>query len=84
MPNRPLDLAGKRIGRLLAIEISGKRKKANTWLCLCDCGNYCHVVAHRLNVGTTRSCGCFQDESRLTNGIKHGYKIHFFIRSGLA
>lgn len=59
------DLTGKRYGRLTVVrrlkpeEI--KHKNTN-WLCICDCGNYIHASAGRLNNGTTRSCGCLKNE----------------------
>lgn len=67
MARRPLDLANKKFGRLLAISsrYDGKRRM---WKCLCDCGNECEIDASKLNTGHTKSCGCLHKESISTHG----------------
>lgn len=59
------DLTGQRFGRLTVIERkeSYNGKKAR-WLCKCDCGNYVTVLSTCLISGTTKSCGCLNDEIR--------------------
>lgn len=66
MARRPLDLANKKFGRLLAISsrYDGKRRM---WKCLCDCGNGCEVDASKLNTGHTKSCGCLHREAISTH-----------------
>lgn len=66
---RPLNnIAGKRFGKLIAIE---KVSTPNTnsggyyWNCLCDCGNYKKVRVGHLTTGNVKSCGCL---SKLPNG----------------
>lgn len=52
-----MDIAGKRFGKLKAIEYDTQKKK---WRCLCDCGKTCFVAQNNLcrqEKGTT-SCGC--------------------------
>lgn len=56
---KPLDLTGKRFGRLVAIKPSPRTNNGTRWLCLCDCGNEVEVVTPSLTCGVTKSCGCF-------------------------
>ncbi len=60
---RGKDLTGKRFGRLVAIEISGKDSiNAVLWHCICDCGNTCRTRTASLLSGKTKSCGCISVE----------------------
>lgn len=68
---KALDLKGERFGKLVAIEIDGKRRGYNTWNCLCDCGRYHSVSVTHLKNGYTKSCGCYSDEIRRTKPITH-------------
>ena len=55
------DLAGKRFGRLIAIEVVGKNSKNESiWKCRCDCGNTTEVLMGRLVRKKTKSCGCYR------------------------
>ena len=38
------------------------------WRCQCECGNIIETTTYRLTSGTTRSCGCLNQESRIQNG----------------
>jgi hypothetical protein len=56
---------GDRFERLVVLESrtanTAEREKGyndRMWRCLCDCGNYCWVTAHRLNRRHSKSCGC--------------------------
>lgn len=49
----PVDITGKRYGKLVAIKYVGNSK----WLCKCDCGNEHIVKTSYLNNGDTKSCG---------------------------
>lgn len=53
----PLDLAGQRFGKLVAVRQLGRGKGGVRWLCECDCGNTLDVRAGQLRY-KTRSCGC--------------------------
>ena len=59
---RKLPLEGKRFGKLLVQEDSGKRDSRGgvIWKCLCDCGNTTFVSTSNLTRGkeATISCGC--------------------------
>lgn len=59
------DITGKRFGRLVALEATGKKEKSGRsyiWKCQCDCGNICYVSGSHLRSGDTRSCGCLASE----------------------
>ncbi len=63
---------GNRYGRLQVIKrVDGPGKNA-WWLCQCDCGKEATVTGSRLVNGTTKSCGCLQQEVRSTNNLSHG------------
>lgn len=77
MPNRVIDLTGKRFGRLTAVEIAYRKKDKQGdmrvyWKCKCDCGNTCIVSRNSLRKGSTQSCGCLRDEINHISSKKHG------------
>ena len=60
---QPLDLTGKRFGKLTAIAATEKRvKRLAVWECLCECGTRIQVTSNALMTGNTKSCGCFKLE----------------------
>lgn len=63
---KPLDLAGKRFGNLLAISRSTKRapNESYMWNCVCDCGTKLQVNAGSLSRGDRTSCGCVAKQNR--------------------
>lgn len=73
---KPLDITGKRFGKLVAIErahktLCGKWK----WLCRCDCGNYKEIDIHSLlrkDRPSTVSCGMCKKSMKGTKCYKHG------------
>jgi hypothetical protein len=63
----PLDLTGKRFGRLIAARLLPDRKNgARIWECICDCGGMSRVEAGHLRKQHTTSCGCMKR-------IRHGF-----------
>ena len=73
------DITGKKFGRWIVLELSGKRKnKAEDalWLCRCDCGTVRKVGGTHLRAGTSKSCGCLQKElqSEMMKGNKYVFK----------
>ena len=58
------DITGKRFGRLLVVQDSGKRgtKGEVFWQCLCDCGAIHNAIGGNLRSGSISSCGCFASE----------------------
>ena len=66
---RKIDLTGKRVGRLTAIEPTEKRSdRSVVWKCRCDCGNIKEVAANEFQKGVVKSCGCLREEKRKLNG----------------
>jgi hypothetical protein len=75
-----IDITGRRFGKLVALRFTGTTgNRQSKWLCKCDCGNRCTVLADSLKSGNTKSCGCGLDRSRrLRRGtksplFKHGH-----------
>ena len=67
------DLAGKKFGRLTAIEyIRGDGKHIGGWICKCDCGNETVVRSHCLRSGRIQSCGCWHKELMADMKTTHG------------
>lgn len=66
------NIAGKRFNRLVAIEPSHSIGYRHYWKCLCDCGKFTNVCISKLGSGSTKSCGCLNDEKRKKNNYKHG------------
>lgn len=72
--SRPIDLSGKRYGRLTVIRRADKKDTNNSrayWECVCDCGNKTVVYRSNLTSGKTTSCGCFQQEKATEQATKH-------------
>lgn len=69
------DLTGQRFGRLTVIRRAPRGYKGKThafWVCDCDCGQTSIVDGVKLRSGHTRSCGCFEQESRGVAQKTHG------------
>ena len=70
------DYTGKRYGRLVVLGDGDDITSPNgscvrTFVCMCDCGNITEV-RHSAVCGTTKSCGCLNEENRPLNGLTHG------------
>lgn len=60
---KPMNLRGKKFGRLIALHALPKQPKRMTyWVCRCRCGQEVNVGIGHLRDGHTRSCGCLQRE----------------------
>lgn len=60
-----IDLKGKRFGKLTVIDRSDVDKNGNViWKCKCDCGNTVFVLSGSLRNNITKSCGCWNSESK--------------------
>lgn len=68
------DLKGRQFGRLKVLEYAGANQNGPLWRCQCSCGKMIVCGADNLRRGKTRSCGCFQEESRRKNMAN---AIHF-------
>lgn len=66
------DLAGMVVGRLTVIRVSGMKPRTK-WLCKCECGSECEVIAGKLldKIRPTNSCGCLAKEVSAETGRKH-------------
>jgi len=72
MTRRALEMAGKRVGRLVVLErsaLTDSHKRA-LWRCRCDCGAEAVVVGDYLRRGLTRSCGCLRRARFISNMIE--------------
>lgn len=68
---RPLELAGRRFGRLVVMEPTSKRYFSyRVWRCICDCGKIAEVASAKLKNGHTKSCGC----AKIRWGNRHAWK----------
>lgn len=66
---KPRDLAGRRFGRLVAIEPDGPSLRM--WRCACDCGSTALRTSRALTLDNVISCGCAHKESCSRNGRKN-------------
>ena len=67
---KPIDLTGKRFGRLVVIQRATNSKEGRTrWLCKCDCGNERIILGKSLRNGRTQSCGCLNKEIVSKNSL---------------
>lgn len=68
---KPVDITGKRFGKLVAIKPTGEKTRSyNSWLCKCDCGNYVTYDVNTLTMGSATSCGCLKKDTKMA--IKRG------------
>lgn len=73
--NNAKDHIGQKFGMLTAIEPTNKRiQRKVVWKCICDCGNEKMVISNCLVSGTTKSCGCMENELDIT-GNRYGRLI---------
>lgn len=52
------DITNQRFGKLVALKQTKRVGKTYSWLCKCDCGNFCEKELQNLMNGDTKSCGC--------------------------
>ena len=69
---KPLDITGKRFGKLTAIKIDHLGfKNQRFWLCKCDCGNFTVQRISDLNAGKVKSCGCVRYKPLIDRNTSH-------------
>lgn len=68
----PENLAGKKFGRLTAVEYIGKSR----WVCECDCGKRTIATTTWLKESKMVSCGCYKNEMARQRCYKHGGYSH--------
>ena len=72
----PLQLCGRRFGRLLVVEREGSTARGMAkWRCRCDCGSEAVVIGVNLRTGNTTSCGCIHREGVSCRSRTHGAKV---------
>lgn len=76
----PLDIAGVRFGKLVAIAHVGSRNGRRLWSCKCDCGGAITARAMSLQSGNTKSCGCLRADLARERFTKHGAKADHKVR----
>lgn len=69
---KQVEMIGKRFGRLVTVEQSGKDHKGFRYLFSCDCGNKIESRGALIRSGKTRSCGCLKSEVIAAKNFKHG------------
>ena len=75
---RPLDLVGRKFGRLKVIARGAFRSHPSgsgsyLWLCKCSCGNLREVLSSNLTRGATRACGKHRPRGKNAPQYKHGH-----------
>lgn len=76
MPKR-ISIVGRTFGRLKVTEDGPSVFRGGKWrsvsICKCSCGKAARVCNESLKDGSTRSCGCLRDESRIITKFIHGH-----------
>lgn len=65
------NLIGQKFGRLTVLSLNTD-KEYTRWNCACQCGGSAIVRGHKLKIGHTQSCGCFQIEKAGSSQKTHG------------
>jgi hypothetical protein len=71
---RRIDMTGRRVGRLLVVELHSIDGEQARWSCLCDCGRATDVLGGNLRSGHTVSCGCFARARASIENRTHGMR----------
>lgn len=71
-----IDRAGRKYGRWVALEFSGRGGATALWKCRCECGTIRIVNGNNLERGLTTSCGCLHSEWLKANRTTHGKSTH--------
>lgn len=83
-----IDLTGQRFGRYVVLSRNGVGANGMAaWLCRCDCGNQKTVLGNNLRTKKVVSCGCYQREIAVKNGLatkRHGQTHTLTYKSWLA
>jgi hypothetical protein len=55
---KPIEMVGKKFGKLTVLSLDHKTKTDRYWRCQCDCGDLKVADGAELRRGTTTHCGC--------------------------
>lgn len=70
MPNKVIDLTGRRFGRWLVIKRVENAKDGHLmWECICDCGTVRNQNGNMIKNGGSKSCGCLLKEVNAKHGM---------------
>lgn len=73
----PVDIAGERFGKWVAISLHPVRKNKRTlWLCRCDCGTEKAVLTCHLVSGRSKACLSCKPKGEASPRFKHGSTKH--------
>lgn len=73
MPQKLIDLAGRRFGRLtVSHRVPAESGKKPQWVCICDCKTVRIIYGYSLLNGSSASCGCLQREGMAKRRVTHG------------
>ena len=65
-----INSSGLKFGRLTVLRRAENAKSGDAqFFCRCDCGKDSISTGWNLKTGNTRSCGCYQEESRIKHGL---------------
>lgn len=67
----PIDMSGKRFGRLLVLDRAENYGTSASWRCLCDCGATVVRSGGNLRLGKTLSCGCLRKEKLVARNVSN-------------
>jgi hypothetical protein len=62
---KPIDISGKRFGKLTAIKYMYSEKGQRYWLFKCDCGREKNIRIVSVTAGKVKSCGCIAENRRI-------------------
>ena len=76
MGRNPVEMKGRRFGRLLVLERADRlpyyADRHTRWLCRCDCGQEIAINGFSLRGGRTMSCGCLRREKTAERRRRQG------------
>lgn len=65
------DLTGEKFGRWTVLSLHEVRKSIPRWVCRCECGVERVVVGANLQIGHSKSCGCYQSDVTAKRNATH-------------
>lgn len=69
---KQVEMIGKRFGRLIATQETGRDGNGYRYLFACDCGKELETRGALVRSGKTQSCGCLRSEMTAAKNFVHG------------